>query len=439
MWFEGFLGASWWQGIAGVAQILAAVLSIIAIWQAQRSIRQAQKQLWESTSPDWDLVSYGIQEKTSMPKSADFLLVVKNSGFGPARDTQWQYKHDTRWVPTRKAFRMVGIRLLTAVLPGEELTLNFPMDEDTDLGGWVVIRCASRYGRDLTRKFYVQAGLEEGGSWHEWAGYHEPRWFKRKTKPLWRRVQALPGVICRSIRRPRRRARPALGGANLCVQVAQVVRALVGTSTESREGEMTRMSRLITSVVIAILATGIFISVLTAWVYDDCSGLLLNLGTEMVGAAVIYFVLERVLEPAERREARKRELIAQLGSTVPGRAIAAAEDLARQGWLTDGSLSAVSLSGANLQDANLILANLCRATLKRANLKGANLGGANLEGAILRGANLRGAYLGFARLQGADLHRANLRDADLGGARYNDDTRWPERFTPPPEAVKVEE
>ena len=92
-------------------------------------------------------------------------------------------------------------------------------------------------------------------------------------------------------------------------------------------------------------------------------------------------------------------------------------------------LTGASLDHANLQHANLALADLSpgpatRATtptrhsdLRFANLTGANLYGANLTGANLTGANLTGA---------------NLTGADLTGIYYDEKTKWPVGFKPPP-------
>ena len=52
---------------------------------------------------------------------------------------------------------------------------------------------------------------------------------------------------------------------------------------------------------------------------------------------------------------------------------------------------------------------------------------------LLKGADLRGADLRSADLRGAD-----LRETDLSMARYDANTRWPEGFTPPSEAVRIE-
>jgi len=118
---------------------------------------------------------------------------------------------------------------------------------------------------------------------------------------------------------------------------------------------------------------------------DDLKGLALNLVTELAGAAVVYFLFELVIERMERGEAEKKALegkkaalIAQMGSKVHDVAIAAAEELRRHGWLTDGSLQGANLRGANLQGA----------ALSKANLQGARLLGANLQEVLVPGGAL---------------------------------------------------
>lgn len=110
--------------------------------------------------------------------------------------------------------------------------------------------------------------------------------------------------------------------------------------------------------------------------------------------------------------------------------------------LSGADLSFSDLKGARLRGANLNRAHLQEAHLNRADLEAARLFKARLETASLRGANLRKAHLEeadlwIACLEGADLQEANLRKAHLEGAsltdiQYDDATRWPDGFTPPP-------
>ena len=164
--------------------------------------------------------------------------------------------------------------------------------------------------------------------------------------------------------------------------------------------------------VLLILIVVALVSSLVAllWGNQEWDGLALNFGTEMAGALVTYGLLELVIRRREEREAKKADLIAQMGSSVKDVAIAAAEELRRRGWLRDGSLTGATLARANLQGANL----------GGANLQGTNLSGANLQGAFLVGASLQGATLARANLQGADLFMANLQGAMLLGANLQE-------------------
>lgn len=166
-----------------------------------------------------------------------------------------------------------------------------------------------------------------------------------------------------------------------------------------------------------------------------------NLSTELIGAAITFYVLDRVISRRERDETKeeadevhKRQLIRRLGSSVNHVAVNAAEDLQAIGWLTDGTLDGVYLGGANLEGArlsdaslqgvNLYFARLQRAVLMGANLQGATLTSANLDKAVLTKINLENANLSYAILttviHEANLHHANLTNANLREAIIGD-------------------
>ena len=124
--------------------------------------------------------------------------------------------------------------------------------------------------------------------------------------------------------------------------------------------------------------------------------------------------------------------------------------------LRGADLTGAKLSGANLYLADLTKVNLYRATLTRAKLTRAKLIKADLTRAVLHRANLYLADLTKVKLIGADLTGADLNEADLTGADltgahlngahlflakltdiiYDDSTRWPYGFTPPPSAPR---
>ena len=77
---------------------------------------------------------------------------------------------------------------------------------------------------------------------------------------------------------------------------------------------------------------------------------------------------------------------------------------------------------------------LLTAGLDEADLRNAVLGGADLRNAFLIGADLSDANLRGASLIGADLTGSDLTEADLADVHYDERTRWPDDFTPPPSA-----
>ena len=178
---------------------------------------------------------------------------------------------------------------------------------------------------------------------------------------------------------------------------------------------------------------------------------------ELLSIAATILVVN-VLYQRRDTEREKRRLILQMGSPDNAFALEAVRALRSYGWLSNGSLKEANLGKADLRNAFLVGVNLQEAFLGDANLQAADLRSARLQDAWLVGAKLQGADLRKACLQGADLRKAclqeaklrsaNLQDADLGGANlqganlarveYNNDTAWPEGFTPPPNAVNLD-
>jgi Pentapeptide repeats (8 copies) len=100
-------------------------------------------------------------------------------------------------------------------------------------------------------------------------------------------------------------------------------------------------------------------------------------------------------------------------------------DLRRAG-LDRARLAGVDLEGADLSWAWLRWARLDGADLSQADLRDAHLDGASLVGAEMTGAQLRGAHLEGASLLGV----TDLDQARLVGAVADDQTVWPEGFSP---------
>jgi len=98
-------------------------------------------------------------------------------------------------------------------------------------------------------------------------------------------------------------------------------------------------------------------------------------------------------------------------------------------WSAD--LSKADLSFADLHGVHLGFAKLIEADLYGADLRNAKLYQAKFRGADLNQAKLAGADFEGADLSGADLRNTTLNDVALSDIDYDDQTQWPEGFTPP--------
>jgi len=156
-------------------------------------------------------------------------------------------------------------------------------------------------------------------------------------------------------------------------------------------------------------------------VITDLSQLLIGLVPEAIGIGFTVLILDRIYQQREEKrniENQKQQYIRDAGSSVPGVAIKAVEDLRNHCWLEDveGLLKGTNLSLAQLGNAPLWYANLQEVTFWNANLREANLFKANLQRANLSKANLQQAHLVLANLQYTNLSNSNLQHAKLESA-----------------------
>jgi uncharacterized protein YjbI with pentapeptide repeats len=145
------------------------------------------------------------------------------------------------------------------------------------------------------------------------------------------------------------------------------------------------------------------------------------------------------------------------GGRLVGIVLAPDSDLAGaslvEASIVDGNLSGASLVNSDFTNADLFGAKLCAANLAGAKLQGANLSNAKLTDIDFRNAsgtwvpqigapdvgsmvhgkvNLSGADLAGADLTGA----TNIADAMLYNIYYDEVTKWPAGFQPPPSRAK---
>lgn len=201
-----------------------------------------------------------------------------------------------------------------------------------------------------------------------------------------------------------------------------------------------------------------------------------NLGAALIGGAIIalaIFLIQIVVDERRQRDEAKQNLRLTLGlaESLSGidlsgasleRMYLAGKDLSgaqlvgadlSKAYLTGATLRGADLSEATLRCANLNLADAQNATFLESRLANATLIGVRGRNAKFFGADLRGADLSQARLAGAtfvgadltgaalgsaDLGTADLTDATMTGVQYDERTRWPEGFQPPPSSPPAE-
>lgn len=98
-----------------------------------------------------------------------------------------------------------------------------------------------------------------------------------------------------------------------------------------------------------------------------------------------------------------------------------------------GALCGSSLALADLSDMDLPGVDLATSDLWGANFDGTDMPGANLAHTDLRNTSFRGTHMPGVNLRCADLTGARF-DAttNVTGALWDERTRWPAGFTPPP-------
>ena len=102
-------------------------------------------------------------------------------------------------------------------------------------------------------------------------------------------------------------------------------------------------------------------------------GLLANLSTEVIGAVIVYYIIDQFINRHDTEQKLKDKLIRELENPDSGIATRAAQELRTYGWLQDGSLYGWFIQRANWEGAYLRDANLNGVGLYRCNLKDARI------------------------------------------------------------------
>ena len=153
--------------------------------------------------------------------------------------------------------------------------------------------------------------------------------------------------------------------------------------------------------------------------------------------------LKQIIKEEIERE-QKQKILSLLGGTDPRRdpkhifqgldlmkALGAEQELGKNNDLANVNFSNMDFSGRDLSNFNFYMAGFYEAKMV-----GTDLSNTILEYATLAHADLTNADLTNADLSHTDLTGANLTGAKLDGAKFyetawDEDTVWPDGFTPP--------
>ncbi|MGQ9681901.1 MAG: hypothetical protein ACUVX9_05120 [Anaerolineae bacterium] len=182
-WLEG----GYWQGIAGLAQIVAVVFAVVAARQSRDAAKQAANTMEQgrkliaetmalvrlaeaqrllSVEPDWEAVvgpnhtRVHYSEPTGSHRT-QLEIALRNTGFGPARHPSLCYQGEAK-------VEITDIRIsrgkATVVFPGEDLLASIWWPETQRLTGVLRVSALSKLGTEVVRDLEIEAaGTRERG------------------------------------------------------------------------------------------------------------------------------------------------------------------------------------------------------------------------------------------------------------------------------------
>lgn len=161
---------------------------------------------------------------------------------------------------------------------------------------------------------------------------------------------------------------------------------------------------------------------------DWLPGLLLNLGTELFGAVIIYFLIDLVIGIREKTKKKFEDRKASQTRSITN--LSKAQTPEEKQLILDEMHKLGLLRGANFRSRNLDDLFLREMDLQEANLQWTSLKGADLSGAQLQGADLSNADLTECTSNGVRLDRSiifktkfidsYLVEADFTGAKIQE-------------------
>ena len=150
-----FLTWPLWQGIAGVAQTLAAVFAIITILQARKMLRQGENAQFASVAPDWRIANDANRLHGLQVSQADIQL--QNVGFGPACNFSATFiSNNNRHLNCITSCTSMRGANVPTIFPDEELHIELQIEQNEGpMDGTLVVECYSRLGQKITHRYRV--------------------------------------------------------------------------------------------------------------------------------------------------------------------------------------------------------------------------------------------------------------------------------------------
>lgn len=148
----------WWQGLGGMAQIVAGFFALYTIMQAGQMMRDAKKERQDSVAPAWGIVSVGTVEDGRITPVRKNVATFDNVGRGPA------YLLDMRFESTNgnefTNYPLTGSQNVV----GADGVVSFTLDwNDTQPPeGRLVLAATSSVGQRVVHRFQLRT-VERGG------------------------------------------------------------------------------------------------------------------------------------------------------------------------------------------------------------------------------------------------------------------------------------
>lgn len=178
------LEQSWWQGFAGFIQVLAALLAILSIVQAKKMFLLAKKERVESVEPSWDIIHDNLNtilDSANVYYSLRGEITLINSGYGPARNIEIQFKSENRFAPKLNVIKN------NVIFPQETFQIEVIWNVSEPPVGTIYISCITRLGTKCIHKLHLKTIFhvdeQNLSKWSfEWLAEKKISIFKKVTK-----------------------------------------------------------------------------------------------------------------------------------------------------------------------------------------------------------------------------------------------------------------